>query len=105
MLKYKCGAAGAARAVRARSGSAPPAVRHAATSLHAAALHPTRTRPSPRPPLHMCGDANVDVAKVAGKVAKAAAKVVKVAKVVKIVEELQVVLQQTRNSPLDSAIR
>ncbi len=39
------------------------------------------------------------------KVAKAAGKVAKVVKVVKVAVELQVVLQQTRNSPLDSAIR
>ena len=48
MLKYKCGAAGAARAVRARSGGASPAARHVATSLHAAALHPPA--PYPRTP-------------------------------------------------------
>ena len=76
----KCGAAGAVRAVRAHSGGAPPAVRHAANSLHAAALHPPRPAPTPGPDYtSVARDARVDAAKAAAKVAKAAAKVVKVA--------------------------
>ena len=69
------------RARSGRSGGASPAARHVAINLHAAALHPTRTRPSPRSPDYKCGCAHVDAAKVAGEVAKAGGKVAKVTKV------------------------
>ena len=79
MLKYKCGAAGAARAVRARSGGASPAARHVATSYTPPLYSPPDPHPSPQTTHAEIGDARVDVAKAAAKVAKAAAKVGKVA--------------------------